>query len=711
MKIALAIYLFILAIEGTVAWHAGGSPFLFVICTIVVLVYALFSIRSGPVAQIGKMITCALLVILCPLYYESTPYVLWLCLFALAHVISATHCIREIHYPNEPGNIKFRPFIFTMGFYAALGLTFLMLHADLFNMDLFTGNILAVVTSLLGLIAWEAGRVGRLRKGWVNHTLSGRKFNVRIAFMVGGAILFALIFTTLLPLASDALCNLAISQKEPPTLPNPQNTSVAKPSKPSPSQFNQAPDSNEAPEITRLTGNATLPMRGRLELTDEVCVLIKFKNSADAESLIKEGPLYVRTLAVSEFKDDQWVSESSEGRWLKDSSDGRIDGKVEIHKPLSGEIAHDVFIPQSSGSVLPALSGVSTFTLPEIYVLPDDWFQNLITGDIHYKAWSKSKNILSLSDTKLEAGNPGEAYITKLSTPFGNGLSEIAGRLMNKRSDLSGRIDLLQQYFITEFNYSLKIENTSDLPPLENFLFVEKKGYCDFFASAAALILRHMDIPSRVAYGYKDGEYDAASDTWVFRGYNAHAWNEIYLKNFGWVICDFTPPSAESPLRSELPPPFDLANFKDAGAFVLEDEGKQWNKIHSLKFFWIPAILGLGLFSVIVSFLFRNQSTPAKRAAEKTARERVVRDRQPEYFLEFLRMCKALGQHRYEGQTLMEFHRILKHSQFCNDEFDDLAAYYYQSRYENAPQDDRSENGFIKRIREFGKAKTSKPIT
>ena len=54
----------------------------------------------------------------------------------------------------------------------------------------------------------------------------------------------------------------------------------------------------------------------------------------------------------------------------------------------------------------------------------------------------------------------------------------------------------------------------------------------------------------------------------------------------------------------------------------------------------------------------------------------------------------------------MEFHRHLKQARFCNDDFDDLAAYYYKSRYEDAPRDEPREHGFLKRIREFRKTRT-----
>jgi hypothetical protein len=373
---------------------------------------------------------------------------------------------------------------------------------------------------------------------------------------------------------------------------------------------------------------------------------------------------------------------------------------------VSGEISHEVFLPQGSGRALPALAGVTAYALPEVFARSDSWFQIMATGDIRYKAWSRPVNFLTLARANLEAGNPGEVYFARISSPFGTRLTEIAESIKSSREDLSGRLELLRQFFQTEFKYSRTIENKSGMPPLENFLFAEKKGYCDFFAGSAALILRHMDIPSRVAYGYKDGEYDTATDTWIFRELHAHAWTEVFIEGQGWVICDFTPFSDDSLPRSGAPLPSDLAKFKDMGttATLLPTWLREKTQsLQALRSILLPTIAGLGLLASVLAFFLRKRRAPMRRTKQKGVRLRAESDRQPKYFLEFLRMCEALGHRRLEGQTLMEFHHNLKQSGFCDDDFDDLAAYYYKSRYEDVPRVRSDERRFIKRIREFRK--------
>ena len=708
MKVALAIYLFLLAFEGGLAWLVGGSPFLLLASMVVVLVYAMLNIKLGQLAEITRLTASALLLGLCPMYYGNNPNAVCLCLLALPHLLSVTQSIWIIQSAGttrEVNSLIIKHSVFTLGFYATLGLAFLMLRADFLEMERSTGLMLATVISLLGLVAWEVSRVGHLKRGRTTHHLTAFGFMNRAALAGMGAVMFVLLLVVALPLASDALCyfspqlNLPRDLTDPASLQLPETESgTLVESKP-----NNGFDPEAGPEMTNRTGQSKLPMRGKLNLTDEVRVVIKIKDPAQAETLNKQGLLYVRTLAVSHFKDGQWTSESPSGDWVKDSEEEWPDGRVVVSKPLPGEIAHEVFIPKSTGYVLPALAGVTTYGLPEVFRLSDHWFQNEITGDVRYKAWSKPVDMRSLSKLKIEPGKPGEKYLAKLDTPFGKRLTETADFIRSERPDLTGRLELLRQYFQTNFKYSLTVQNKSGRQPLENFLFEEKSGYCDFFASASALILRHMGIPSRVAYGYKDGEQDAAGH-WIFREFHAHAWTEVFVEDHGWVICDFTPASTDGGPRSGAPLAFNVTEFKDAGGVGMEGGHKLWNKAQTLRLLgspWLLGMVGFGLLVMMVGFLLGMRRTPVQRAMEKAARERTERDRQPGYLLDFLSMCEAYGHPRLKGQTLMEFHRRLKHLQFCGDDFDELTAYYYKSRYEDAPQDESKEQGFRKRIREF----------
>jgi transglutaminase-like putative cysteine protease len=80
--------------------------------------------------------------------------------------------------------------------------------------------------------------------------------------------------------------------------------------------------------------------------------------------------------------------------------------------------------------------------------------------------------------------------------------------------------------------------------PLERFVFGDRRGYCQQFSGAMALMLRMGGVPARVAAGFTPGTYDKARREHVVRDVDAHSWVEAYFPGIGWVPFDPTPASA-----------------------------------------------------------------------------------------------------------------------------------------------------------------------
>lgn len=66
-----------------------------------------------------------------------------------------------------------------------------------------------------------------------------------------------------------------------------------------------------------------------------------------------------------------------------------------------------------------------------------------------------------------------------------------------------------------------------------------RTGFCEYYASAMALMARTLDLPARVAVGFAPGERIEPGVTQV-RERNAHAWTEIYFPGYGWQIFEAT---------------------------------------------------------------------------------------------------------------------------------------------------------------------------
>jgi len=79
------------------------------------------------------------------------------------------------------------------------------------------------------------------------------------------------------------------------------------------------------------------------------------------------------------------------------------------------------------------------------------------------------------------------------------------------------------------------------VPALEDFVVHTKRGYCQHFAGAMALMLRYLGIPSRVVVGFTSGQYDSGGGKWVVSDRDAHMWVEVWFRGWGWVPFDPTP--------------------------------------------------------------------------------------------------------------------------------------------------------------------------
>ena len=82
---------------------------------------------------------------------------------------------------------------------------------------------------------------------------------------------------------------------------------------------------------------------------------------------------------------------------------------------------------------------------------------------------------------------------------------------------------------------------------VDYFLFQERQGYCNYYASAMAVMLRHLGIPARLAAGYATGEYQEATGLYRIRDKDSHTWVEVYFPAYGWI--EFEPTASEPTLQ------------------------------------------------------------------------------------------------------------------------------------------------------------------
>ena len=114
------------------------------------------------------------------------------------------------------------------------------------------------------------------------------------------------------------------------------------------------------------------------------------------------------------------------------------------------------------------------------------------------------------------------------------------------RSDAAFVRAVLTKFNEEEYHYTLEPPPLGS-NPVDRFLFETRRGFCEHYASAFALMMRAAGIPARIVLGYQGGELNPVGDYMIVRQADAHAWTEVWLPGAGWRRVD--PTAAVAPER------------------------------------------------------------------------------------------------------------------------------------------------------------------
>ncbi len=307
------------------------------------------------------------------------------------------------------------------------------------------------------------------------------------------------------------------------------------------------------------TDQVALGELGRIiQKSDEVLRIRLFDSQQRPYSV--EGPLYLRGAVLYHYQDGHWRFSGRAVLSFQHPLGSRL---LPAYRPL---VLQEITIEPMDRQELFCLWPFA-ITDPSIWLLEDVARRRLLRLEENcrerftYRLWT----------TALEQGSqaplnpavfPRELYWDMrqlLQIPTRNGQSAVpslealarqwvqqagisledrihVARLLEARMKLSGR-----------FRYSLQGQpRNPDLDPIEDFITEHPAGHCEYFATALALMLRSLGIPSRVVVGYLCDEWNPAGQFFQVRQWHAHMWVEAYLSaqhlpssltqgDYGWV--------------------------------------------------------------------------------------------------------------------------------------------------------------------------------
>jgi hypothetical protein len=133
-------------------------------------------------------------------------------------------------------------------------------------------------------------------------------------------------------------------------------------------------------------------------------------------------------------------------------------------------------------------------------------------------------------------------------------IKQLAESITAGYSTMYDKAEALESYLRDHYTYNVNVSLPPGQEAVSWFLFNgSNQGFCNYFATAMAIMAREVGIPARVVAGYTSGTYDVKQHEWLIHGFDAHLWTQVYFAGYGWVnfepsahFSPFTRPTASS---------------------------------------------------------------------------------------------------------------------------------------------------------------------
>ncbi len=185
------------------------------------------------------------------------------------------------------------------------------------------------------------------------------------------------------------------------------------------------------------------------------------------------------------------------------------------------------------------------FNAVELYfparTVAKDWYEDLFTSqalkaNTHYAVGLQTSTTPHQSDQLFRAPSSWDTQLPDLNTD----IHQLMNKIVAEATTDYEKATLLENYLRQHYQYTLETISQQNTIPLHEFLFTTKKGHCEYFATAMAVGLRTLGIPSRLIQGFAANELNPVTGLYEVRAMHAHAWVEGFIDG-RWMIFEATP--------------------------------------------------------------------------------------------------------------------------------------------------------------------------
>lgn len=270
--------------------------------------------------------------------------------------------------------------------------------------------------------------------------------------------------------------------------------------------------------------------------------------SAPVLSVRAPRPVLLRRRVYSRYTGDAWVPRVRTSRVITLTSSGKVPQGIIEGVPRDADQLECTLTPlRELDTPLPvagmpvSINGLGSRAASISYFGTVEFQGTMDEGSsVHIRSVERAGDAGGLGE--CGAGYPesvfDEGYLDL--TPGVLELGATALAITRDEPTVAGKVAALERYIERECVYNLSAPPpAARVDSVVDFLTRRKEGTCVDFASALAMLCRLNGIPSRIVTGYAAVDPDpSASDVYLVREKNAHAWVEVYYAGVGWVTHD-----------------------------------------------------------------------------------------------------------------------------------------------------------------------------
>ena len=305
--------------------------------------------------------------------------------------------------------------------------------------------------------------------------------------------------------------------------------------------------------VTGFSDHVNLGAIGRIQQTDQVVMHIQTDQPIDVD-------LKWRGMALTVFDGKKWSNESNSIEEQESYSGRYLLRRIQVRKlNLPAQMPNPREFRLLRYRVVMEPIGTNVIFLAPVPIELGGRFREVSIDDNgsiantdrsrlteSYEAVSQMVQP-SIEKLRSESGDyPGGFGIlyTNLPPHLDPRVGDLARQITATANSDYDRAAAIEQYLRENFAYTLQLPDRTPEDPVADFLFVRKRGHCEYFASAMAVMLRSLGIPARLVNGFRNGEYNDLTGSYIVRARNAHTWVEAYIPSVGWYSFDPTPAEA-----------------------------------------------------------------------------------------------------------------------------------------------------------------------